>query len=287
MATLSGGETQRIQLATHIGSGLVGVLYILDEPTLGLHAPRHGGGFWNSWGSSVTGETRSWWWSTTPVRSRRLTTLSTWGPGAGAGGGGLVFSGPPEVLCQTPGSVDRPVSQRPSPCGEGQRRVSERVRRFCGSATHGSTTCAMWVPGFPWVVSPVSQVSPVPGRVLWFLDALYPALARRLGENQGQEAFNVCAPWAAIPGRRVEYFDRVLTVDQAPLSRSPRSNPATYTGVFALLRDLFAQLPEARRRGYGTARFSFNVKGRPLRSVPRRGVTPGGDALSPGRVRGL
>jgi excinuclease ABC subunit A len=257
--TLSGGEAQRIQLATHIGSGLVGVLYILDEPTLGLHAR----------------DTQRLLGLVKRLRDRGNTILVVehdaqtileadhvidMGPGAGVAGGEIVFCGRPSELIPFRESVtgqylsgtrsipvprDRTRPHRGFLVIKGVRQ--NNVKGVTARIPLGLLTCVTGVSGS--------------GKSSLVLDALYPALAGRLSRGGGGR------PPVTGKGRKtpvlegVELLEHVIPIDQAPLGRSPRSNPATYTGIFSLIRDLFGQLPEARRRGYGPTRFSFNVKG--------------------------
>lgn len=257
--TLSGGEAQRIQLATHIGSGLVGVLYILDEPTLGLH-PR---------------DTQRLLRLVKRLRDRGNTVLVVehdaqtileadhvidMGPGAGVAGGEIVFCGTPGELVGFHGS---PTGQylagaRTLPAPEARAKPNRGALVIKGVKQNNLKGVTARIPlGLLTCVTGVSGS----GKSSLVLDALYPSLANRLSGLRGPRLEG------AGPGRKaprlegVEFLDRVIPVDQTPLSRSPRSNPATYTGILSLIRDLFAQLPEARRRGYGPTRFSFNVKG--------------------------
>jgi len=259
VVSLSSGEAQRVQLATHIGSGLVGVLYILDEPSLGLH-PRDTGRLLDLIrGLRDRGNT------VLVVEHDEQTILAAdhvieMGPGAGLEGGRVVYTGTPRGLKRAPASLTgqflsgRRLLAVPEKRGKragGQLRIKEaRQNNLQGVSARipvGLLTCVTGVSGS--------------GKSSLILDALYPALVRRLvGKSRTEPALSgESRDLPALEG--VEFFDRVIKVDQAPLSRSPRSNPATYLGVFSLLRDLFAQLPESRRRGYGAARFSFNVKG--------------------------
>lgn len=259
VSTLSGGEAQRVQLATHIGSGLVGVLYILDEPTLGLHARDT---------ERLLGLVRR-------LRDRGNTVLVVehdaqmireadhvidMGPGAGVAGGRIVFCGTPTGLAGFSGSLTgrylagarsvlTPAVRSKPDHGflviKGVRR--NNLKGVTARIPLGLLTCVTGVSGS--------------GKSSLVLEALYPALAGRLsraGRSRIEPEGKARRP-SALEG--VEFLDSVIPVDQAPLSRSSRSNPATYTGLFSLIRDLFAELPEARRRGYGPARFSFNVKG--------------------------
>ncbi len=257
--TLSGGEAQRIQLATHIGSGLVGVLYILDEPTLGLHAR----------------DTQRLLELVRRLRDRGNTVLVVehdartileadhvidMGPGAGVAGGEIVFCGTPADLLAFEGSVTGqylggvrsvpvpPVRARPDRGFLVIKGVNRNnLKGLTARIPLGLLTCVTGVSGS--------------GKSSLVLDALYPCLADRLPGAQGPRFQGTGGGRKTPILEGVEFLDRVIPVDQKPLSRSPRSNPATYTGLFTLIRDLFAQLPEARRRGYGPNRFSFNVKG--------------------------
>jgi excinuclease ABC subunit A len=257
--TLSGGEAQRIQLATHIGSGLVGVLYILDEPTLGLH-PR---------------DTQRLLDLVKRLRDRGNTVLVVehdaqtileadyvidMGPGAGVAGGEVVF-------CGTPGELvdfsDSPTGRylagtRSFPVPEARAKPDRGALVIKGVNQNNLKGVTARIPlGLLTCVTGVSGS----GKSSLVLDALYPILANRLSGLRGPRLERTGRDRKAPRLEGVEFLDRVIPVDQTPLSRSPRSNPATYTGLLPLIRDLFAQLPEARRRGYGPTRFSFNVKG--------------------------
>ena len=259
VSTLSGGEAQRIQLATHIGSGLVGVLYILDEPTLGLHARDTQRLLRLVRGLRDRGNT------VVVVEHDEQTILAAdhvidMGPGAGVAGGEPVFCGTPGGL---KGFRDSLTGQylggtRAIPIPEARTKPDRGFLTIKGVKQNNLRGITARIPvGLLTCVTGVSGS----GKSSLVLDALYPALSDRLSGPRrrrlepGQEGRK--SP--VLEG--VEFFDRVIPVDQAPLSRSPRSNPATYTGLFSLIRDLFAQLPEARRRGYDPTRFSFNVKG--------------------------
>jgi len=257
--TLSGGEAQRIQLATHIGSGLVGVLYILDEPTLGLH-PR---------------DTQRLLGLVKRLRDRGNTVLVVehdaqtileadhvidMGPGAGVAGGEIVFCGTPSELVGFP---DSPTGRylagtRTLPVPEARDKPDRGALVIKGVKQNNLKGVTARIPlGRLTCVTGVSGS----GKSSLVLDALYPSLASRLSGPRGPRLERATRNRKAPRLEGVEFLDRVIPVDQTPLSRSPRSNPATYTGLLSLIRDLFAQLPEARRRGYGPTRFSFNVKG--------------------------
>jgi excinuclease ABC subunit A len=250
--TLAGGESQRIRLATQIGSSLVGVLYVLDEPSIGLH-PRD-----NARLLATLKRLRDLGNSVLVVEHDREMMLQAdhlvdMGPGAGAAGGYVVAQGPPEEVMRNPasltgqylsGALEIPVpSRRRVPDGrwltiKGARQ--NNLRDLTAAFPLGVITCVTGVSGS--------------GKSTLILDTLYKALAHKLnGSRERPGAFD------RIEG--LEHLDKVINIDQAPIGRTPRSNPATYTGVFTPVRELFARLPEARMRGYGPGRFSFNVKG--------------------------
>jgi excinuclease ABC subunit A len=257
--TLSGGEAQRIQLATHIGSGLVGVLYILDEPTLGLH-PR---------------DTRRLLGLVKTLRDRGNTVVVVehdaqtileadhvidMGPGAGVAGGEIVFRGTPGELLGCPDSLTGQYMSgiRSVPVAAARRRPDRGTLVIKGARQNNLKGVTARIPlGLLTCVTGVSGS----GKSSLVLDALYPSLADRLSGPRDPRLDRPRRDRKASRLEGTEFLDRVIPVDQTPLSRSPRSNPATYTGLLSLVRDLFAQLPEARRRGYGPTRFSFNVKG--------------------------
>lgn len=250
--TLSGGEAQRIQLATHIGSGLVGILYILDEPTVGLHVRDTRRLLETLKGLRDMGNT------VVVVEHDEESILAAdhvidMGPGAGVHGGEVVFSGLPEEIKRCESSLTgsylarRNVIAVPSE----RRRPSKGVLLLKGVTHNNLKNITVRIPvGLFTCVTGVSGS----GKSSLVLDTLYKVMARHLHRSRDK------------PGRLrsihgIEYFDRVIEIDQSPLGRTPRSNPATYTGVFTLLRDLFAQLPESRLRGYAPSQYSFNVEG--------------------------
>ncbi|MBB2204627.1 excinuclease ABC subunit UvrA [Gluconacetobacter takamatsuzukensis] len=252
-ATLSGGESQRIRLASQIGSGLTGVLYVLDEPSIGLHQRDN---------ERLLG---------TLQRLKRLgNTLivvehdedairsADWlidmGPGAGVNGGHVVAIGTPAQVAANPASltgdylsgrrrIEVPAKRRPVDPkrmlvleGASGNNLHDVTARF----PLGTFTCVTGVSGG--------------GKSTLVIDTLYKALSRQL-MGSGQNP----APYRRIAG--LELLDKIIDIDQSPIGRTPRSNPATYTDLFAPIRDWFAELPESKARGYKPGRFSFNVKG--------------------------
>jgi excinuclease ABC subunit A len=250
--SLSGGESQRIRLASQIGSGLTGVLYVLDEPSIGLHQKDN---------ERLLGTlTRLRDLGNTVVvvehdedAIRQADYVVDLGPAAGIHGGHVVATGTPEDIMAAPESLTGQyltgMKQIPVPSkrrkGNGKALV---VKGATGNNLKGVTAT------FPLgVLTCVTGVSGG-GKSSLVVDTLYKALARRV---MGSRA----APAAHDGITGVEYLDKVIDIDQSPIGRTPRSNPATYTGAFTPIRDWFAGLPEAKTRGYKPGRFSFNVKG--------------------------
>ena len=250
--TLSGGEGQRIRLATQIGSSLVGVLYILDEPSIGLHQCD------NERLIRTLERLRDLGNSVIVVEHDRDTMVAAdhlidMGPGAGKLGGEVVSQGTPEEVSHDPKSLTGLYlsAEREIPVPTERRKGNGWQLSVRGARLHNLRNVSVDVPlGTLTCVTGVSGS----GKSSLIIDTLCASLARRL--NHAKIPVGDCD---AVEGWQL--LDKVVDIDQAPIGRTPRSNPATYTGLFAPIRDLFAQLPESRVRGYEPGRFSFNVKG--------------------------
>jgi len=251
-ATLSGGEAQRIRLATQIGSRLRGVLYVLDEPSIGLHARDndrllHSLEQLRNLGNTVLIVEHD------EDTIRRADFVVDLGPGAGNAGGHLVAQGKPEEIAAAPDSLTgRYLSGSAQiPVPEKRRSPNGKAIQILGAHANNLKDVDISLPlGLFTVVTGVSGS----GKSTLVNDILYRALAQKLYRSMEPPG-----PHRMLLG--IEHIDKVIEIDQAPIGRTPRSNPATYTGVFAPIRELFAMLPESRERGYRPGRFSFNVKG--------------------------
>ena len=250
-ATLAGGEAQRIRLATQIGSGLMGVLYILDEPSIGLHQRDNRRLLDTLIGLRDLG-------NTIIVVEHDEETMRTadWvidiGPGAGAHGGRVVAAGRIEDICAAPESVtgDYLTGRRSIPIPP-RRENNGHFLTVKGARHHNLKNVDVSIPlGVFTCLTGVSGS----GKSTLMEDILYRRLAYAL-----HGARTIWGDHDEIVG--VDHVDKVIDIDQSPIGRTPRSNPATYTGVFGRIRDLFARTPEARMRGYKPGRFSFNVRG--------------------------
>ncbi|MGV3572504.1 MAG: excinuclease ABC subunit UvrA [Ramlibacter sp.] len=254
--TLSGGEAQRIRLASQIGSGLTGVMYVLDEPSIGLHQRD------NDRLIATLQHLRDLGNSVLVVEHdedmiRAADYVVDMGPGAGIHGGRVVAQGtPPQVLANPAsltgrymsGSLKIPVPARRNRLGE---QPDPQVLRIAGASGNNLKDVTVDIPvGLFTCVTGVSGS----GKSTLVNDTLYTAVAREL-----YRAHDEPAPHQAIEG--IEHFDKVINVDQSPIGRTPRSNPATYTGLFTPIRELMAETATAKERGYGPGRFSFNVAG--------------------------
>ena len=262
--TLSGGEAQRIRLASQIGSGLTGVMYVLDEPSIGLHQRD------NDRLIGTLKHLRDIGNSVLVVEHdedmiRACDYVVDIGPGAGVHGGMIVAEGTPDQIESSPASL---TGQYLS----GQRRIEvpktralpddERLLRIVNATGNNLRNVTAGIPvGLLTCVTGVSGS----GKSTLINDTLYHAVARHLYGSTAEPA-----PHDRIEG--LEHFDKVINVDQSPIGRTPRSNPATYTGLFTPIRELFAGVPSAKERGYDPGRFSFNVKGGRCESCQGDGV---------------
>jgi excinuclease ABC subunit A len=271
--TLSGGEAQRIRLASQIGSGLTGVMYVLDEPSIGLHQRdndrliatlRH----LRDLGNSVLVVEHD------EDMIRASEYCIDMGPGAGRHGGHVIAQGTPDEVAANPDSLTGkylsrvlsiPIPARRHPWrqepAEGDLQNASRLRlRGAGGNNLKNVTVDIPVGLFTCVTGVSGS-----GKSTLVNDTLYAAVARELYGSHAE-----AAPHDALEG--LEAFDKVINVDQSPIGRTPRSNPATYTGLFTPIREMFAEVPASRERGYGPGRFSFNVSGGRCESCQGDGV---------------
>jgi excinuclease ABC subunit A len=250
--TLSGGESQRIRLASQIGSGLTGVLYVLDEPSIGLHQRD------NARLLETLKRLRDLGNTVIVVEHdedaiRAADYVVDVGPGAGVHGGNIVAQGTPAGIMANPNSLTGEYLNGVREIAVPERRAKNpaRVLKLIGARGNNLKNVTAEIPlGLFTCVTGVSGG----GKSTLLVDTLYKALARRL--NGASEA---PARFGRIEG--IEHLDKIIDIDQTPIGRTPRSNPATYTGAFTPIREWFAGLPESKARGYEPGRFSFNVKG--------------------------
>ncbi len=250
--TLSGGESQRIRLATQIGSSLVGVLYILDEPSIGLHQRDNDRLLTTLKRLRDLGNT-----VLVVEHDKNIIESSDYvidmGPGAGLHGGWVVAAGTPREILQNPKSLTGAYLsgklQIPTP--PHRRQPNGKALRIVGARENNLKKITAEIPlGLFVCITGVSGS----GKSTLINDTLYKGLSQRLYGSKEQ-----AGQMDEITG--LEHIDKVINIDQSPIGRTPRSNPVTYTGIFAFVRDLFTELPESRARGYKPGRFSFNVKG--------------------------
>ena len=251
--SLSGGESQRIRLATQIGSGLVGVVYILDEPSIGLHQRD------NAKLIATLERLRNLGNTVIVVEHdedtiRAADFVVDMGPGAGVHGGRIVAKGTPKQIMASKNSLTGQylTGKRTIHCPDARRAPGEKFISIRGAEHNNLKKVNADIPlGLFVCITGVSGS----GKSSLINETLYPAVSRSLHGGSKKKP----GKHTAIEG--LEHIDKIIDIDQSPIGRTPRSNPATYTGMFGPIRDLFTQLPEAKARGYKPGRFSFNVKG--------------------------
>ena len=250
--TLSGGESQRIRLASQIGAGLTGVLYVLDEPSIGLHQRD------NDRLLTTLKNLRDLGNTVIVVEHdedaiKAADYIIDMGPGAGIHGGRIIAAGTLEQIYAVPESLTGQYLK-------GEKEIACPVKYREGNGYHlvltGASANNLQALDVTFPLGKMICVTGVSGggKSSLVIETLYKALARDLNGNS-----SVPGPYTGLEG--IQHIDKIIDIDQAPIGRTPRSNPATYTGVFTPLREWFSKLPEAKARGYGPGRFSFNVKG--------------------------
>jgi excinuclease ABC subunit A len=251
--TLSGGESQRIRLASQIGSGLTGVMYVLDEPSIGLHQRD------NERLLKTLKSLRDLSNSVIVVEHDQEAILAAdnvvdMGPGAGEHGGAVIAQGTPEDIQQNPDSLTGKYLSGKLAIAMPEKRTEPKIDRWLkitGASGNNLKTISLDLPvGLFVCVTGVSGS----GKSTLINETLSKAMAQYLYGSTAEPA-----PYQNIEG--LAFFDKVINMDQSPIGRTPRSNPATYTGLFTPIRELFSGVPQARERGYGPGRFSFNVRG--------------------------
>ena len=251
--TLSGGEAQRIRLASQIGSGLVGVMYILDEPSIGLHQRD------NARLLKTLTHLRDLGNTVVVVEHDEEAILHAdhvvdLGPGAGELGGVVVVSGPPsDIIADERSLTGQYLARRLQIDLPEHRKLPKEKQNLSIRGASGNNLQDLNVDIPVGLFTCVTGVSGS-GKSTLVNQTIYPALARKLNQTRRH-----CAPYSSIDG--LQYFDKIIEIDQSPIGRTPRSNPATYTGLFTPIRELFSATPESRARGYKPGRFSFNVRG--------------------------
>ena len=251
--TLSGGEAQRIRLASQIGSGLTGVMYVLDEPSIGLHQRD------NDRLLETLKHLRDLGNSVLVVEHdedaiRAADWVIDMGPGAGVHGGEIVAQGTPEVICAASASVTGQFLSGTRAIALPKKRRHANPQKMLTIKKASGNNLKSVTASFPvGLLTCVTGVSGS-GKSTLVNDTLARIVSRHVYGSTDQPA-----EFSAVTG--LSEFDKIINVDQSPIGRTPRSNPATYTGLFAPIRDLYTQVPQARERGYGPGRFSFNVKG--------------------------
>ena len=252
--TLSGGEAQRIRLASQIGAGLVGVMYVLDEPSIGLHQRD------NERLLNTLIHLRNLGNTVIVVEHDEDAILSAdhiidIGPGAGVHGGNVIAEGTAQQIMQNPNSLTGKFLSGAEKIEIPKKRTAldkKKMLKLFGASGNNLKNVNLEIPvGLFTCITGVSGS----GKSTLINDTLFPIAQNALNRAENAEA----APYKSIDG--LEFFDKVIDIDQSPIGRTPRSNPATYTGVFTPIRELFAGVPEARARGYNPGRFSFNVRG--------------------------